>query len=108
MKGTSFSLDSGSPLQNDFEGLMEGSATVADVQKCISKTINYDENDDIQKVSIKNFKLLNLVCVILLLVSCTVLVLEKIFKKDCKRKFSRKLQTQRSTWSPEISIESVY
>ena len=64
----------------DLGPLTDGVARVTDVQKCIAKTVNYKEPENIEQVNVENLKYLNLVCLALVLCSFTVLVLEKMVK----------------------------
>ena len=57
--------------------MFEGTVSVADMVKCASKTVNFNR-PEVKTACIANFRYLVLFCVILLLVSFTVLVLENV------------------------------
>ena len=61
----------------DFGPIMEGTASVADIEKCMSKQVNYNQ-PEVETVSFENFKYLYTFCIIFLIVSFAVLFLENV------------------------------
>lgn len=57
--------------------MMEGHVSFYDIRKCMSKQVNYNQAQ-VERVSARNFKLLALICVILLLLSFFVLFFENV------------------------------
>ena len=59
----------------DFGHLSEGTASISEITKCMSKTVNYNQAE-VEQVNPKNFRYLALVYAILVLVAFIVFVLE--------------------------------
>ena len=69
-------------ISESFEGvdlgpMLEGTTSVAEIMKCTSKEVNYNE-PEIDGVNIENFKYLNLVCVLLFILSFTILIVGNV------------------------------
>ena len=64
----------------DFGPLMEGAADYSEIMKCMSKQVNYN-HPEVERVSFKNFKYLNVVCGLLFVTAFLVLVVESWPKK---------------------------
>ena len=63
----------------DLGPMMEGTGSVAEIMKCSSKQVNYDDSE-IDGVTVENFKYLNLACILLLAFSITILIVENVEK----------------------------
>ena len=63
----------------DFGPVTSGISTVSEVMKCISKQVNFNR-PEVETVNVRNFKYLALVCVLLFIISFTVLVVELVDK----------------------------
>ena len=61
----------------DLGPMLEGSGSVAEIMKCTSKEVNYNQ-PEVEEVNIENLKYLNLVCVLLFILSFTILIVENV------------------------------
>ena len=61
----------------DFGPILEGTTSVAEIMKCTSKQVNYNE-PEVERVNVENFQYLNLVCVLLFILSVTILIIENV------------------------------
>ena len=60
-----------------FGPITEGSVSVYEIRKCMSKQLIYHQHE-VERVNVRNFRYLSLVCVLLFLVAFAVLLLENI------------------------------
>ena len=77
-QGMTHKLISDSAAGLDFGmSMLEGTASVVEIMKCTSKEVNYNQ-PEVEGVNIENLKYLNLVCVLLFILSFTILVVENV------------------------------
>ena len=63
----------------DYGPMTEGQASFSEILKCMSTTVNYNQ-PEVERVNLRNFRFLALVCFLLIFFCATLLGLEIIYK----------------------------